>query len=315
MDFEKCKLYKLKRKRDLFCKLRTTKKEVVLLLNKYKVCINEDNRLLEKPCEALKKLQRKMLNQLYSIGFDDYVFSGIKGRSAQDNALYHLNSKYMLKLDMSKFFPNTHRNNVYEFFLEKLKMAPDVAAICTDIVTVNYDNDRVIIEDNVFNYMKKKGIKIKNHLPSGTPTSQILSYLANIDLFNDIKSYCNLHKISCSIYVDDLTISTNRRISFKEEQELKNIIKKHGHKISKDKTIRYTEREYKKITGFVISPKGKLVLPNKMVLKLKKKMETVDREGKLPLNEKTSILGIINFWRLSNIQAYRGLENAIRNEM
>lgn len=102
-------------------------------------------RLLEKSSEELKKIQRNILNKLYQLKFPEYVFSGIRGRSAFDNAIYHINCKYMLKLDMSKFFPNTHRNSIYEFFKNKLKMSSDVALICTDIVTVNYEKENVII--------------------------------------------------------------------------------------------------------------------------------------------------------------------------
>ena len=60
--------------------LRTTQKEVVLILNAYNACINEENRLLEKPTQNLKRLQRKLLNKLYAIDFPNYVFSGIKGK-------------------------------------------------------------------------------------------------------------------------------------------------------------------------------------------------------------------------------------------
>lgn len=125
-------------------------------------------------------------------------------------------------------------------------MAPDVAKICTDITTINYKDKNVYIEDGVYDYMKAKHIKIKNHLPSGTPTSQILSYLANLDMFDEIINYCKEHNLLCSIYVDDITLSTNRKISFEEEKQLKAIIKKHGQKISKGKTIRYDNNEYKK---------------------------------------------------------------------
>lgn len=47
--------------------------------------------------------------------------------------------------------------------------------------------------------------------------------------------------------VDDITLSTNRKISFEEEKQLKAIIKKYGQKISKGKTIRYDNNEYKKL--------------------------------------------------------------------
>ncbi len=52
----------------------------------------------------IKKIQRNILNKLYQLSFPEYVFSGIKGRSAFENAVYHIKCKYMLKLDMSKFF-------------------------------------------------------------------------------------------------------------------------------------------------------------------------------------------------------------------
>ena len=47
INFENCELYKIKRKRDLYYRLRVTEENVALILNKYKVYINEKNRILE----------------------------------------------------------------------------------------------------------------------------------------------------------------------------------------------------------------------------------------------------------------------------
>lgn len=315
MNFETCELYKLKRKRDLYNKLNISKSEIKFLINKYDVYINKDNRLIEAPIDDLKKIQLKLLNKLYAIKFDNYVFSGVKGKSTYDNAIQHIKSKYMLKLDMSKFFPNTHRDKVYRFFLEKLQMSTDVAKICTDISTVNYNNVRAYVDNNVFEYMKMKKIRNRNHLPTGTPTSQIISFLANLDMFEKIKNYCNVHKMQCTIYVDDFTISTNRKISFKEEQEIKNIIEKYGHKLSKNKTIRYDEREFKKVTGFVISPNKKMVLANKTKNKIKQKLEETKRNSiklqDIDIKNKNSLLGLIRYSRLVNKSSYLGLEKQL----
>lgn len=312
INFENCELYKIKRKRDLYYRLRVTEENVALILNKYKVCINEKNRLLEKPSYELKQLQRKLLRKLYEIKFPTYVFSGIKGKSAYDNAIQHLSSEYMLKLDMSKFFPNTHRNKIYDFFLKRLKMAPDVAKICTDITTINYKEKDVYIEEGVYDYMKAKHIKIENHLPSGTPTSQVLSYLANLDMFDEIIDYCKGHNLLCSIYVDDITFSSNRKISFEEEKQLKGIIKKYGQKISKGKTIRYNNNEYKKITGFVISPQHQLVVANKIRLKIKEKILQIEDIKKVEIGLKNLLLGLTNFTELSKKNAYRGLKKQLK---
>lgn len=312
INFQNCELYKVKRKRDLYYILRATKEDVALVLNKYVVCINEKNRLLEKPNFKLKQLQRRILNKLYQIEFPTYVFSGIKGKSAYDNAIKHINSKYMLKLDMSKFFPNTHRDKIYNFFLKKLEMSPDVAKLCTDITTINYKEKNVYIEDGVMEYLKENYIKITNHLPSGTPTSQIISYLANLDMFDDIILYCDMHKLLYSIYVDDLTISTNRNISFEEEKQLKLIVQQYGQRISKRKTIRYKQNEYKKVTGFVISPNHQLVVSNKTRRKIKEKLSQVDDIKKIDSSIKNSLIGLVNFTQLSKEDAYVGLKNQIK---
>ena len=118
INFQNCELYKVKRRRDLYYLLRTTQKDVALVLNKYVVCVNESNRLLEKPNYQLKQLQRRLLYKLYQIEFPTYVFSGMKGKSAYDNAIQHINSKYKLKLDMSKFFPNTHRDKMLQNYVQ-----------------------------------------------------------------------------------------------------------------------------------------------------------------------------------------------------
>lgn len=313
MNFKNCELYKIKRKRDLFILLHIDENKLNEELYKYKVCIKDKKRLLEKPSEELKKIQRNILYKLYQLDFPQYVFSGIKGRSAFDNAIYHINCKYMLKLDMSKFFPNTHRNNIYEFFKDKLKMSSDVSSICTDIVTVNYEKEDVEIDYEVYDFLKRKKIKNTNHLPSGTPTSQILSYLANIDMFDKIIEYTKKHKLQCSIYVDDITISSsNRYITKKEESEIKRIIKKHKHNLSKEKTIRYSVNEFKKVTGFVIDPNNRLVIPNKIKSKIKNQTKFI-RKKELDEQRKNSIIGLTNFANISVEGSYKGLRATLKN--
>ena len=313
MNFKNCELYKIKRKRDLFILLHIDENKLNEELYKYKVCIKDKKRLLEKPSEELKKIQRNILYKLYQLDFPQYVFSGIKGRSAFGNAIYHINCKYMLKLDMSKFFPNTHRNNIYEFFKDKLKMSSDVSSICTDIVTVNYEKEDVEIDYEVYDFLKRKKIKNTNHLPSGTPTSQILSYLANIDMFDKIIEYTKKHKLQCSIYVDDITISSsNRYITKKEESEIKRIIKKHKHNLSKEKTIRYSVNEFKKVTGFVIDPNNRLVIPNKIKSKIKNQTKII-RKKELDEQRKNSIIGLTNFANISVEGSYKGLRATLKN--
>ena len=55
MKFENCELYNVKRKRDLFAILNIDKNKLNEELYKYRVCIKNEKRLLEKPSEELKK--------------------------------------------------------------------------------------------------------------------------------------------------------------------------------------------------------------------------------------------------------------------
>ena len=158
-----------------------------------------------------------------------------------------------------------------------------------------------------------KQIKNTNHLPSGTPTSQILSYLANMDMFDEIIEYTNRHKLKCTIYVDDITISSEKRyITEKEESEIKNIIRRNRQKLSKEKTIRYGVNEYKKVTGFVISPNNKLVIPNKIKSKIKGQAKFI-RKKEIDLHCKNSIIGLTYFAEISVTGKYNGLRKTLEN--
>lgn len=64
MDYKNCELYKVKRKRDLFVLLHIDENKLNEELFKYRVCIKDKKRLLEKPSEELKKIQRNILNRL-----------------------------------------------------------------------------------------------------------------------------------------------------------------------------------------------------------------------------------------------------------
>jgi len=312
MNFELCDLYKLKRKRDLFFVLKVHKEDVKSVLYKYRACIEDGKRLLEKPDEKLKRIQRKILYKLYQIDFPQYVFSGVKGRSAYGNVIFHLESKYVLKLDMTKFFPNTHRDKIYKFFKEKLKMAPDVAKLCTDITTINYIEDRVKVEEEVKLFLEEKKIKNTNHLPSGTPTSQILSYIANSEMFDEIIEYCNKNNLKCSIYVDDIAISSDNEKCYKAEKDIIAIIERHNHHISVNKTKKYGDNQYKKITGFVISPNNELVVPNKTRFKIKNNLKKTNRLKEIDLVHKNRIMGLANFANISKKDAYLGLKKSIK---
>ncbi len=192
-------------------------------------------------------------------------------------------------------------------------MKPDVAKLLTDFTTVNYKDSFNKIEIEVNEFIKKKKIRNINHLPSGTPTSQILAYLANIDMYDEIIKYTSSQNITCSIYVDDITLSSKKKIYKIQVKRILNIINKYEHKSNLSKTISYGPTDYKKVTGYVISPQHKLVIPNKTRYKIKNTIRECKKNKKISKTIRNSILGSINFANTSIKGSYEGLNKKLKS--
>lgn len=227
---------------------------------------------------------------LKEIEFDDNIFSGIEKRSYIDNGKMHLGCNYVVALDISKFFPNTDRDKVYKFFKNKMQESSDVSKILTDICTISLDKLKNI-EKNIYEYIKKEKIKTTKHIPTGSPISCILSYLVNYDMFKEIDDLARKYECVSSFYVDDIVISSKRKINKELIQKVINIVNRNGYEIQKKKLKYYSVCEYKRITGNVISKDGKkLVIPNKIT----HKMIRVKRDKKIDVQLKRNKLRGLN---------------------
>lgn len=304
MIFNKTKLYGITRKRDLKVILKTDlPKTFVKNANKqYKPFIYKypKPRLIENPHRNLKLIQSRIKDLLFEMDYPDYVFSGIKGKSYIGNALYHINSSYFLKIDLSKFFPNTHREKIFDFFAIKLNMNNDIADIMTNLTTVNL---KELMNNEIKEFLDIKKITSYNHLPSGSPISSVMSYLANIDMFDEIVNLCYKNNYIITIYVDDITISSDNPIDKKIVSIISKIIKKNYHKMNRSKLKTYETSDFKKITGCVIK-KNELIIPNKTRYKISKLIKEEYTEKEL-----NRLLGLIRSAQLFDKNKYNALKN------
>ena len=285
MDLTTCKLYGIKRKRDIRVLLKiNSKKNISQICNLYKPYIANKGRLIETiDSKELKSIQKRIQILLKDIKYDENIFSGIPGKSYIDNGLYHLESKYVVALDINKFFPNISREKVYKFFKNKLMNSSDVAEILTDLCTVNLEKISNL-DNNVLDYLKDNKIHQMKHIPTGSSISCIMSYLSNIDMFNEISNVAKISGCKVSIYVDDVVISSNKMINNEIINKIISIIKRNGYNIQKKKLKKYYSNEFKRVTGNIISKDGnKLVLPNKIryrIIKLKNNKH-IEKEKKI----------------------------------
>lgn len=206
---------------------------------KYSDFTNEKGRTINNPCDQLKKIQKRLLKHFSKIETPSYLISGKKGLSYLNNAEVHaLKHRYIVTSDISEFYKNCRRKYVYVMLKEKFKMAGDVAGIITDIVCYG------------------------NYIPTGSPTSQIVAYLTYSETFDKINELIQRKKCVFTLYVDDMTFSSDKYIDRKVLYQVGLELLKKGLKVKNKKTKKYSKNEISIVTGVAID-NGKLKVPNK----------------------------------------------------
>ena len=215
MTYTDCTLYGLKSKKMLKRLLRIEdsnflKQDYIASMVSPYIDKKGKPRLIEPPREELKSIQKRIKQMLGQIVVPDNIFSGIKGRSYADNAVMHIgeNRRNLFKIDLTAFFPSISREAVYRFFCGDLCCSPDVAEILTNFTTIDLEKTQANCLDEIYCFLDSKGVTCKNHLISGAPTSQIMSYLVNHRMFDEMQKVADDNNAVMTVYVDDVTFST-----------------------------------------------------------------------------------------------------------
>ena len=275
LEYEKCPLFGLKSKKTLCYILGIRDKK--LLKQSYTSKLVEPYidksgkpRLIEPPRTELKLIQKRIKNMLGKIDVPDNVFSGIKGRSYTDNAKLHLGAKprFLFKVDLTAFFPSISRNKVYAFFRDDLCCSPDIADILCNFTTIDLSKATLRDAPLIYGFLTEKKVSCYNHLISGAPTSQILSYLVNHKMFDEMQALANKHTVTMTIYVDDITFSSEQIISKRFQESVFHIIKQHDYRLPEAKVKSYSKQYPKLVTGVIIDSNGKLAIKNSLQWKI-----------------------------------------------
>jgi len=227
-------------------------------------------RLIEPPQSELKNVQRILKSSLGKIEVPGNVFSGIKGRSYADNARIHQSDhlRYLFKIDLTAFFPSIRRETVYRFFYKDLCCSPDVAEILANLTTIDVQKSNARNFQEIQAFLSEKKVNCTNHLISGAPTSQILSYLVNHDMFDEMQTLADKCGITMSIYVDDVTFSSENYISSYFKHAIFSIIQKYDYQVSIKKVKSYSKLYPKLVTGVIIDASGNLAIKNSLRRKI-----------------------------------------------
>ena len=251
--------------------------------------------LVEEPDKELKKIQRRIIYLLKEITIPHYLHS-CKGRSCITNAEAHKDTPHkIIKLDISKFYPSTSRDKVYKFWKNDMKMSGEVANLMTNITTIT-----IFKNNKISKFLSDNKIETFSHLPTGSPTSPLLSFLANRIMFDDIFHEVAKYGGTLSIYADDITVSgvvDTKTLYF----TIRNILFSNGYRASNKKSCIKTNNNVVEITGIVLGREGNLMAPNRINKKIKDIQLSSDNKDK----KESVIKGIKQFQRQINRASIR----------
>ena len=187
---------------------------------------NGDLRELCKVNRPLIDIQKAIHHLLIEVHLPESVHGGVKGKSHFTNASVHCGKKFLLNLDLEKYFPSISNHRVYHLFRHELKCSPDVARLLTKLCTVN------------------------GRVPQGAATSTDIANLVFRKTDYRLDGFAAKHVLSNSRYVDDISFSGDE-ITQSRLNQIKSIIKDSGFKLNHDKEQMTGRHEGQVVTGLL----------------------------------------------------------------
>lgn len=236
--------YWLESKKRLAKLLYITQRELEVLAHSEELYIEKDKFnpkkgktfRVEEPRPPLKRVQKRIDEILKRVKMPNYIHAPGKGRSYISNARAHINAPVVRSLDIKQYFPSSQSWRVYSFFYKQMRCSSDVAGILTRLST------------------------FKKHLPTGSPSSPVVSYFAHIDMWEAINELVEGAGCTLTVYMDDVTISGSS-VTGELIWQIKNEFYRCGLCDSRNKEKHYVGNKPREITGVIVKD-GELKLPN-----------------------------------------------------
>lgn len=234
-------------------KLRKLAQSENLYIERDTVDVKRDKvRRVEEPRPELKRVQKRIEQLLKRIKLPDFIHAPARQRSYVSNARSHVNSAVVRSLDIKDYFSSTPSRRIYWFFHQQMRCSPDIAGLLTKLLT------------------------FKNCLPTGSPSSPLISYFGYIDMWETVDKIVKETNCILTVYMDDITIS-GEEVSDKLIWQIKTQLYRCGLRDNKNKEKHYAGEVARKVTGIIIKD-GKLKIPNKQYLKMYQLRKQILRE-------------------------------------
>ncbi|MDR1115262.1 MAG: reverse transcriptase family protein [Tannerella sp.] len=148
------------------------------------------------------------------------------------NAEVHTGKKHMLNIDLKDFFPSIPARRIKKLFTSPIFNFSEQIATALTLLTT---------------YEAK--------LPTGAPTSPILSNFVCLELDADLRNFCRENQLQFTRYADDLTFSSNEFISNEIILKIKDLIHRHGFEPNEKKVYLKSAHHKQTVTGLIVNEK------------------------------------------------------------
>lgn len=199
-------------------------------------------RHISAPQQALKRIQKRLnyFLQAYYLWIKPTEVHGFViqprylGRHCAlvQNAHAHVGKKYVLNIDLKDFFAGISAHRVKTLFLSDcFQFSEQLATALTFLTTY------------------------EGKLPTGAPTSPVLSNFICRQLDADLAHFCQQQEISYTRYADDLTFSSDIDFSNEITQQMRSLIKKNHFEINEKKVRLKSANRKQTVTGLTVNQK------------------------------------------------------------
>ena len=149
-----------------------------------------------------------------------------------ENAAVHVGRKHVVNIDLKDFFPSIAAWRIKELFDSPLFNFDEPVAVALALLTTY------------------RGV-----LPTGAPTSPVLSNFVCMPLDDDLRVFCREQGLLYTRYADDLTFSADELISGEMIDGIIDIIRDNGFEINPRKLRAQASNRRQSVTGLTVNEK------------------------------------------------------------
>lgn len=177
-------------------------------------------RIIQAPCEGLKKAQKELSRKLESFAVSEHCHGFKKGSSVSDAAIMHTDKRWIIKIDITDFFPSITKSMLT--FLSEYEQ---------ELATLN------------------------NRLTQGSPCSPIISNIVMYELDQFLHHNFKDIDVAYSRYADDITISGNNAPSWEYVHMVSAELRKRGLRVNQSKVKFMFANGRQNVLGVIVNDK------------------------------------------------------------